>query len=236
METPQGDTQQLLWGTSLEDILAEWCELSRVQSFLHSQAHAVYKKKSNAFAIPVIVLSTLTGFVSMSLPQFGFSEFDKNVAAVSIGLINIGCGVLQTLSQILKVNELSHSHLQASTDYENLALDIEVELRLERGFRKDPTNFLKSTRSKFEALQKSAPIVPGKIRDSFKSQAKVEHKHLPDSISLEFEKVEVNRDTFSKSPFRLKSPLSSAEKGFGFEVGVQTEEHGPHTPRLYSQQ
>jgi hypothetical protein len=221
MEKDNGESQVLLWGTSLEDILAEWSELSRVQSFLHSQAHLIYKKRSNAFAIPVIVLSTLTGFVSMSLPQFGFSAFEKNVAGVSIGLVNIGCGVLQTLSQILKVNELSHSHLQASTDYENLALDIEVELRLERGFRKDATNFLKSTRSKFEGLQKSAPIVPGKIRDSFKSRAKVYHTHLPDSISLEFEKIMINRHMLSKSPFRIKSPVE--ENHFGFEVAVQTQ-------------
>lgn len=234
MET-QSDQQQLIWTTSLEDILAEWAELSRVHAFLHSQAHSIYKKRSNHFAIPVIVLSTLTGFVSMSLPQFGFSEFDKNVAGVSIGLINIACGVLQTLSQILKVNELCHQHLQASSDYENLAIEIEVELRLERGFRRDSTNFLKSTRAKFEGLQKSAPTVPSKIRDLFKSRAKVEHKHLPDNISLEFDTLCVNRNNISVTPGIIRSPQASAEKGFGFEVAIQTES-GSHTPRGSFQQ
>lgn len=225
MENTEPKEAPLIWTSSLENILKEWAELSRIQSFLHSQAHLVYKKKSNAFAIPVIILSTLTGFVSMSLPQFGFSEFDKNVAAVSIGLINIGCGVLQTLSQILKVNELCHSHLQSSSDYENLAIEIEVELRLERHFRKEPTNFLKSSRAKFETLQKSSPIVPGKIRDKFKSRAKVEHKHLPDSISLEFEELHVNRQTFNNSPLLLSPKFSvGLEKSFsGVDKAQQTD-------------
>jgi len=226
----------LIWTSSLENILKEWAELSRVHSFLHSQAHLSYKKRSNYFAIPVIVLSTLSGFVSMSLPQFNFSEFDKNVAAVSIGLVNIGCGVLQTLSQILKINELSHQHLTASADYEALALDIEVELRLERGFRKEPTNFLKTCRSTFERLEKGSPIVPSKISEKFKARAKISHRHIPDSISLEFEELDVNRKNFSGTPldFRLQSPKAGGAMEFlrlDKAVGPELESHTPSPSR-----
>jgi len=183
--------QNLCWDDPTENILKHWAEVSEVYAFLHKQSHLKFHKLNLSFVVPQIILSTLTGFCSLSLTSFNLSEQDKNVSQVAIGSVNILVGILGTLLSILKYTQLSEQHLTASQMFEKLYLDIEVELGLPKLSRKAIEPFLRLCKQRFENLIETSPIIQKDIIKKFHRKASINIENLPSVLTYKFEPVKI---------------------------------------------
>merc|ERR1711934_412460 len=80
------------------------------------------------YAIPVIIISTVTGTANFA--QGSFPEGAKTWAPLLIGTLNLAAGLITTISQFLRVSELLEGHRAASIAYSKFSRNISVELSL----------------------------------------------------------------------------------------------------------
>lgn len=205
-QPPKPEHPNLSWDDESEAILSHWYDLARIKLFLHEKSHNKFRILMFAFSIPTIVLSTLAGFTSMSLSNFQMTEQQTNLAQICIGAVNIGCGILQTLSSLFKYAELNEKHKSSMTLYNKLALNIEVELKLPRECRKPVEPFLKSCKQEFENLEEQSPLIPKDILKKFKKTVSVEVEDLPASISYKVERLVIVKA--EKEHYPVSNPLS----------------------------
>ena len=195
MNTPSNSNkeehQNLYWNEPTENILKHWAEISEVYAFLHKQSHLKFHKLNLSFVVPQIILSTLTGFCSLSLTSFNLKEEDKNISQVAIGSINILVGILGTLLSILKYTQLSEQHLNSSLMFEKLHLDIEVELGLPKLSRKSIEPFLRLCKQRFENLVETSPIIQKDIIKKFNRKASINITNLPSVLTHKFEPINI---------------------------------------------
>jgi hypothetical protein len=195
MNSPNNNNHNnLVWCEDTENILRGWGEMASVYSYLHEQSHIYNNRKNLRFQIPSIIISTLSGFISMSLSSFSLSQENKNYFGVGIGSLNIGVGIISTVLSILKYSELSQRHLTSSVLFKKLYIEISTELGLDRMSRKPITNFLKTIKTQYETLIETSPIISKHIISKFNKKADVEIKHLPSEITLKFDKIYISND------------------------------------------
>ena len=143
------------------------------------------------FALPVIVISTITGTANFA--QGTFPESWQSYVPLGIGTLNLAAGLITTVAQFLRVSELLEGHRAASIAYSKFSRDISVELSLP--IRERTTNgrdFLIKCRNELDRLIEQSPNIPQKIllefSDRFANSAFVK----PDI--LEIKEVEVYID------------------------------------------
>ena len=152
------------WSSQLEDIIAGEAERCRGYAWIHQRAELVQQTNANYLAIPVIVLSTLSGTASIgSQSLFG----DNQYASVGIGCVSILVGILQTLSSYFAYSRKAEAHHQAYLQYSKLFTWIQVELGLPREERQQPQQILTSLREQMSRLAETTPSAPMRIIDLF---------------------------------------------------------------------
>ena len=98
------DNDNLEWKEYHENILVDWADKALCYRWLHSKSSTKYIKLRNLYTIPVIILSTLTGTANFALERV--PEEYQGYCQIAIGSLNILAGIITTVSQFLKINEL----------------------------------------------------------------------------------------------------------------------------------
>ena len=92
------------WNDQHENILRQWGEASACYRYMNHRAFLMYKTLSMRFTLPVIVLSTITGTANFAQNQF--PESIQGSVPAMIGGLNLVAGLIATVMQFLKINEL----------------------------------------------------------------------------------------------------------------------------------
>ena len=189
MATPEEDLPE--WHPQQEKILKKWSEIGSSYRYLHDKSFQKYSAQNMRFALPVIVISTITGTANFA--QGTFPESWQSYVPLGIGTLNLAAGLITTVAQFLRVSELLEGHRAASIAYSKFSRDISVELSLP--IRERTTNgrdFLIKCRNELDRLIEQSPNIPQKIllefSDRFANSAFVK----PDI--LEIKEVEVYID------------------------------------------
>lgn len=157
-----------LWHSQQEDILKNWSEQSSCYRWMHERAYQTYNKKNMRYAIPVIIISTITGTANFA--QGSFPDGVKSWAPLLIGTLNLAAGLITTISQFLRVSELLEGHRAASIAYSKLSRNIAVELSLPADERTMPgIEYIKQCRGDIDRLIEQSPPVPQEILSAFNS-------------------------------------------------------------------
>ena len=114
-----------VWHAQQEKILKEWSEISSSYRFMHDRAHGKFHTQNLWFALPVIVLSTVTGTANFA--HEAFPDSWKDYVPLGIGFLNLTAGLITTIAQFLRVSEKMEGHRAASISYSKLARNIAVE-------------------------------------------------------------------------------------------------------------
>jgi hypothetical protein len=93
-----------MWNEYHENVLRQWGEASACYRYMHHRSFLMYKKLSLRFNLPVIVLSTITGTANFAQSTLPVSI--QPAAPSIIGGLNLIAGLIATIMQFLKVNEL----------------------------------------------------------------------------------------------------------------------------------
>ena len=148
----------------------------------------MYSRQNLFFALPVIILSTITGTANFA--QSSFPPSVQPYAPAMIGTLNLIAGLITTIAQFLRVSELLESHRVASLAFGKLSRNISVELSLPVKERTtDGTSFLTTCRIELDKLIEQSPNIPINVLSQFDKKFK-EHDFIKPDI-LEITSVDI---------------------------------------------
>lgn len=157
------------WNDQHENILRQWGEASACYRYMNHRAFLMYKKLSMRFTLPVIVLSTLTGTANFAQTQF--PESIRTSVPAIIGGLNLVAGLVATIMQFLKINELMENHKAAAISYGLLSRNIRLMLALPRKERSaDGLDFVNTCKAEYDRLIEQSPSVPVSILNEFEKE------------------------------------------------------------------
>lgn len=159
------------WSGKLEDYFKDLGERSACLAWLHNRASTYYGSKSMYIDLPVIVLSTLSGSLSLSAASL-FGEENEKASQVTCGVLSLGVGILNTINSYFSYSRKSETCRMCFIEYSKLYRFICIELGLPREERLSPKDFLKFTSEQYERLAEVGNCIPQNAINAFKKKFK----------------------------------------------------------------
>ena len=212
------DGKKHVWHGQQEKILKEWSEISSSYRFMHDRAHGKFHTQNLWFALPVIVLSTVTGTANFA--HEAFPDSWKDYVPLGIGFLNLTAGLITTIAQFLRVSEKMEGHRAASISYSKLARNIAVELSLPVSERTiDGSAFIMECRGQLDRLLEQSPDLDDSTINKFEKRFKKHDFHKPAIIDLR--SVDVYKDDEAELARRKREIL---EQDFEHRKRIIAEE------------
>ena len=211
------EDRDIHWSSALEFLVAQEGERCRGYAYINQKAESYYALRANWMAIPVIILSTLAGTASVG--SSSLFDGETKIASVAIGLVNILCGILQTISSYYSFARKSESHRIAYLQYSKLFSIVRVEMSLPRNERQEAEVLLKQIRDGMERLAETTPSPPQVILDEFNQHFKDEDKSIARPTETNgLAKITILRQTsiptkLDDIAFEIKNPLTIDKDG-----------------------
>lgn len=162
-----------MWNDYHENVLRQWGEASACYRYMHHRAFLQFKRLSLRFNLPVIVLSTITGTANFA--QSTLPPSIQPAAPSIIGGLNLIAGLIATIMQFLKVNELMENHRTAALGHGSLSRNIRLQLSLPREERKkEGLKFVEECKATYDSLLEQSPPIPKKILVNFDKEYPIE--------------------------------------------------------------
>jgi len=168
MSTFATTREQIQWKSYHETIFIDWADKAACYKWMHNKSYLKYFSRRNMFTIPVIIMSTLTGTASFALERI--PEEYRSIVEKAIGSINIFSGIITTVAQFLKLNELTEEHRTAYISWGKFSRNIRVELIKSPDERPDLTYFIKSKREEYDRLMETSPQIDRDIINTFRKK------------------------------------------------------------------
>lgn len=175
-------SNNIQWQKNHEEIFIEWADKSMCYKWLHQQSHKSYTFKYQMIMIPVIIMSTLSGTANFAQERIPLEY--RSYSQMIIGGVNIFAGILTTISQFLKINELNESHRASALMWDRFYRSIKIELLKERKDRPNITQFLSKCQEQYDSLIEISPdiddVIVQKFMKSFSNEDDFETILKPD--------------------------------------------------------
>lgn len=171
------------WHKQQEEVLRKWGETAACYRWLHYKSYQKFKKLSFRFSLPIIIISTVTGTASFAHETFppGWRDYVPLV----IGAFNLFGGILSTIQQFMKVNELLESHRVSSIQYGKLSRLIRLELSLPVADRTyGGKDMLEMCKLEYDRLIEQSPPIQGDILRIFENEFPEKNSELETHLSF----------------------------------------------------
>ena len=183
MSAEDSSAEDPIWHPQQEKILKEWSEIGSSYRYLHDKAFQQYSAQNLRFALPVIIISTITGTANFA--QGTFPEAWQPYVPLGIGTLNLAAGLITTIAQFLRVSELLEGHRAASISYSKFSRDISVELSLPVKERQgNGRDFVVKCRNELDRLIEQSPNIPQKIVGNFSKRFLTSAFVKPDILDI----------------------------------------------------
>ena len=169
-------------------------------------------------ALPVIVLSTLTGFFSASA---GSILPEGNITAGALGGVSVLVGVLNTVGSFFGWAKRSEGHKVAYLTYGKLYRFISIEMSLPRDQRMRAKDFLKTIRDQIDRLGEICPAIPPDIIVQFNKKFHDDPDITKPEITNGLEKIAI-----------FKPVVLESEKESAIKVAVLSGATAPKKPTV----
>ena len=157
------------WDTSLEELLGRYADEAQCRENLHRREFYKYRRVNKCFALPVIVLSALSGsFTFISKSYKNLEEIITNIT----GGVSILVAIISSVSSYLKLGENQSRHEVAEIAWQQLYNMVKHELGLRRDLRKDPREFLETVKVAYDRLFEISPIISQSVISIVKKQVR----------------------------------------------------------------
>lgn len=185
------ESETISWNDALEKLIAEEAERCTGQSWLHNECQQTFSTRTTWIALPVIVLSTLNGFLSGS-SQMIFSN--PTSSSIGIGGVSLFTGILSTIGSYFAWASRTEAHRISAIQYQKLSRFLAIELTLPKRERIHAKDILKIMRDQVERLLEISPAIPDFIQEKYKKQFKDVKGVAHPEIIGGLHKVTINRD------------------------------------------
>lgn len=160
-------SRSLHWTTVLEQYFTETGEKAHCYSWLHKRCEEVYSSRTIWIDLPVIILGTLNGAVSVGSDSlFGGSQY----ASVGVGIVALLTAILTTVGTYFAWTRRAEGHRISSISYAKLYRFLSVEMSLPRTERMTPQDLLKYVKQEYDRLAETSPLIPPAIIDLFRKR------------------------------------------------------------------
>lgn len=170
------------WGPEHETVLAEWADKSNCYMWLHTKCNEKFHSLHIWYTIPVIIMSTLTGTANFAQDKIPASF--RGYATMIIGGVNIMAGIITTIQQFLKINELNESHRVAALSWDKFYRKIKVELAKNPKERQKVSLFFAAATEEYDRLMEASPVIEKDVLLMF-------NKKFGNMVGTEFSKPEI---------------------------------------------
>jgi len=221
-------------------LIQKWEKSAKNYFLLHDKAYNEYVVKNYGLTIPVIILSTLSGTASFSIQSF--PEGIRGYVPMMIGGINIFVGILQTMTQFMKINELVSEHRTSSLNFDKFSRNITTELSLPENERTySGKDFVHICRKEMDRIIEQSPTIPyhilSNLENLIKSDTITNNQNkivgYIDMIQNSKDNITVNigelKERISKKINKIKNEVieevtNNYEKENNDSVGIETTE------------
>lgn len=160
-------TSTVSWNASLEQYFAHTGEKAHCLSYIHGKAEELYSGRSVWIDLPVIILGTLNGAVSVgSESLFGSAQY----ASIGVGLIALITAILSTVGSYFAWARRAEGHRISALNYAKLYRFLSIEMSLPRHERMTPNDLLKYVKTEYDRLSEISPLVPPVIVNLFRQK------------------------------------------------------------------
>lgn len=207
---------QVSWNDNLEKYFADTGEKANCLSWVHKRAEEIYSHRRTFVDIPVIVLSSVTGFLSASSTNLFAGE--EKLSSIALGVASLFVSVINTIGTYFAWAKRAEAHRLSAIQYARLYRFLAIELNLPREERMTPTDLLKYTKDSYDRLQEISPLIPPELVVEFKKKfGKNADLSKPEELNG-LDKITVYRDTFT-----VKNPMLSPRSDIGLDIKVEPE-------------
>ncbi len=204
-----GGAKKKIWHKQQEKVLKEWSEIGASYRYMHDRAYTMYNAQNLRFALPVIIISTVTGTANFA--QGSFPASWQAYVPLGIGFLNLTAGLITTIAQFLRVSELLEGHRAASIAYSKFSRNISVELSLPYSQRTcGGLEFINKCRSELDRLIEQSPNIPLHIVKQFGAKFK-DYTFIKPQI-LEITGVDVYKENSEEREKREEEALMRFQK------------------------
>jgi len=154
-----------------EQLLKEEAEKAESMSILHNYAYIRYNTFSIYINIPVIVLSSIIGFLS---PLVLFNE-----QSIMLGAMSVFVAILKTIDNYFDYTKRSEAHRLTSLSYMKISKYIQIQLSLEKDVRIKAKDLLDIITNDLQALKDSEPLIHKIIIKQYNQRYKDEDTTKP---------------------------------------------------------
>jgi hypothetical protein len=164
------DQHQIEWHESLELIFSELLDESQVRAFFHKKSHEYYSKENIKYQLPIIIFSAIAGsgnFISSTFPTV------QQYIILGVGGLSIGTSIISSISQFLKLSQLSEGHRIAYLSWEKFYANIKLQLRRKKDDRDDIKDFMNNITAEYQRLKEISPEIPPHIACLIKKNRKL---------------------------------------------------------------
>lgn len=212
------------WSREQERLMSEWSDIAVCYRWLHDNSNKIFHVKTLGISLPVILLSTLSGFSNIGVQAILESDEAKKYASFVIAAISLMAGLLTTIGDRLRYAQLEESHRGAAISWGKFQRLIAVELALNPIDRMDSLDFLKICRAELDRLIEQSPPIPkesialfekkfGTIKDLKKPDicGALEHTHVFESSEARLKQAAVEAALILKQRKQTLNELVSPQ-------------------------
>lgn len=202
---------QVSWNDNLEKYFANTGEKANCLSWVHKRAEEIYSHRRTFVDIPVIVLSSVTGFLSASSTNLFAGE--ERLSSIALGVASLFVSVINTIGTYFGWSKRAEAHRLSAIQYARLYRFLAIELNLPREERMTPTDLLKYTKDSYDRLQEISPLIPPELIAEFKKKfGKNAELSKPEELNG-IDKITIYRDTFI-----IKNPMINTPSAVSLEL------------------
>lgn len=155
----------ITWNEKLEHYFSSTGEKANCLSIVHKKCEEKYSYLRSFIDLPVIVISSLTGFFSVgSSTMF---EGQEKTASIALGIASLLVSVLNTTGSYFAWSKRAEGHRISAIQYARLYRFLQIEMSLPRDERQTPSDLLKYTKEAYDRLQEISPLVPPNILSEY---------------------------------------------------------------------
>lgn len=159
--------ENITWNETLEDYFSSSGEKAHGLAWCHKRAESIYSRQRNFIDLPVIMFSSVIGFLNAG----SSSMFpDPKVSSVALGVGSLIVSVLQTVNTYFNWSKRAEGHRIASIQYGKLYRFLKIEMSLPRNQRMLPSELLKRVRDDYDRLNEISPLIPDTVITEFKNK------------------------------------------------------------------
>jgi len=166
---------EIRWTPELEEYFASTGEKAHCLSWVHKKAEERYSRFKTYIDLPVIVISSITGFVSAG--STNMFPGNQQLATICIGVSSLVVSTLNMTGTYFGWARRAEGHRLSSIHYAKLYRFCLIEMKLPREERKTPHDLLKYVKDQIDNLAEVSPMLPPPVIEEFKRQFDNEKYH-----------------------------------------------------------